>query len=436
MNPRPRVLLLAYLVSPLRGSEYSVAWNHITWMAEYCDITVLYGSAGANMGDIAELSDYVSEQPMPHVTFVPVPPPLLARWLNSANRRGFLTYSFYLAYRAWHREAGKVARIILRKDSFDLVHYLGPIGYREPGYLCTLDLPYVWGPIGGATHFPVVLLGALPWSGFLKLALRAIVNWFQLRYSLRVRRALRRADILLTATSENQEIFRKILDVDSIHLPENGVIGPISLNESKFDKIQTLKLVWIGSIEARKALKLLVDALNLMRNRARFEVHVIGDGPLRASVQNAAAVAGLTGQFVWHGQIGRDAVRQVLDASHLHVVTSVSEGNPTTVWEAMSCGVPTLTLDHCGMKDTVHEGAGMKVAVGPYAQVVKGFADCLDTVADEPQRLRSMAEQVLLDADRFHWKHRPAFWLKCYSEAMMRYRTRTMNRLTSQDRQM
>jgi glycosyltransferase involved in cell wall biosynthesis len=141
-------------------------------------------------------------------------------------------------------------------------------------------------------------------------------------------------------------------------------------------------------------------------------------------LQEAAASAGLASHFIWHGQVARNMVHRLLDQSHLHVVTSVSEGNPTTVWEAMACGVPTLTIDHCGMHDTVSEGAGLKVPIGKYDDIVAGFARQLDALAEDPERLWQMAQQALADADRYHWKQRPAFWLECYAEAVARHRER------------
>lgn len=422
---RLRVLVLAYMVSPYRGSEYSVAWNHITHMAEVCDLTVLYGASGPHMGDTAELEEYLLRQPIPHVRFVAVAPGGAAQWLNTANRNGWLTYTFYLAYRLWHRRVYEVAADLLRLERFDLVHYLGPIGYREPGYLWKLGLPYVWGPIGGATSVPRQLLGALPMAGRFKLGLRALVNWFQLRCSWRVGRALANTDVLLTATTENQDIFRRIRHKESRYLPENGINGCISLDRTKFDVLDPIALIWIGSIEARKALKILVHALAKTRRPGQFIVHVVGDGPLRAGLQAQVAELGLEASFVWHGQVPRDDVRRLLSDSHLHVVTSLSEGNPTTIWEAMSCGVPTMSLDHCGMRDTVTQGSGVKVPLGDYARVVDGFARALDELAEQPGRLVAMAESVLKEAPRHHCDHRVVYFLSRYAAALEVWHGRT-----------
>ena len=53
-----KILVLAYCVSPTRGSEYAVAWNYITRMSKYHKLTVLYGISGEQMGDITELEEF------------------------------------------------------------------------------------------------------------------------------------------------------------------------------------------------------------------------------------------------------------------------------------------------------------------------------------------------------------------------------------------
>lgn len=421
-----KVLVLAYAISPYRGSEYSVAWNFVTKMSLSCELTVLFGASGPHMGDLVELQQYIRLHPIPNVHFVAVKPSGLANVLNMANRRGWFTYTFYFAYRLWHRQAYKVAAELLRTHPFDLVHYLGPIGYREPGYLWKLGLPYVWGPIGGANNLPRQLAAALPTAGKVKLIFRAVVNWFQLRFSRRVRSAMLHADVLLTATTENQAIFRRVLGKESLYIPENGIVGEIALNRAKFVDLEKIHLIWIGSIEARKALKILVEALAKCRWTGKFVVHVLGDGPLRPVLELKVRESGLEQSFVWHGQVSRDYVRELLSKCHLHVVTSVSEGNPTTIWEAMSCGVPTLTIDHCGMHDTVTPGSGIKVPLVNYAQVVETYTLRLDELAEEPAQLIEMAECVIAEAPKHHWDHRPGFFLERYEDAIRSWQARQL----------
>ncbi len=416
---RKNILVLAYVVSPYRGSEYSVAWNFVTQMAKECDLTILYGASGAHMGDVKELEEYLSKHRVPNVEFIPVLPGSFANLLNMANRRGLLTYSFYFAYRLWHKRVYEVAREITKNKSFDLIHYLGPIGYREPGYLWKIDLPYVWGPIGGANNVPMALLPSLPFLGKAKLLFRASVNWIQLRFNRRLKSALNRTDVLLTATTENQEIFRRLHGKNSLYIPENGVVESYPINSSKFEGINsTIQLIWIGAIEPRKALPILIESLANCNNPSRFIVHVVGSGPLQSAMINRVEKAGLKSSFIWHGQVSRDEVKSLLSISHLHVVTSVSEGNPTTIWEAMSCGVPTMTIDHCGMHDTVKESAGIKVPLTDYSEVIKKFTQSLNDIDKKPDTLIRMAKEVSEGIDEFSWKHRVRFFLEQYDVAI------------------
>ncbi|WP_342248822.1 glycosyltransferase family 4 protein [Sphingomonas sp. OTU376] len=417
--PRRRVLLLAYMISPRRGSEYSVTWNHIQAMKKWCDITLLYGTSGPHMGDdddMAAVRDVLDKD----VDYVFVQPPRLASILNRFNRKGFLLYSFYLAYAVWHREAGRVARRLCAERDFDLVHYLGPIGYREPGHLWKLDKPYVWGPIGGATNFPWQLRRAMPASGLAKLSLRAMVNGFQLRFSGRVRKALKRADFLFTATSENQAIFKRIHGVSSRYMPENGIVGPLTLDTSKFPA-KPIRVAWIGSIEARKGLPILLGAIGQLKDRHAYHFDIIGDGPMKASMQEAAIQAGIDDVITWHGQIPRETVSELFRSAHLHVVTGLNEGNPTTIWEAMENCVPLMALDHCGMHDTVGGGYGIKLPVESLDAIERNMAEALEALAERPEKLREMAEACARECTVFRWDSREKVILEAYEAAIATY---------------
>lgn len=69
----------------------------------------------------------------------------------------------------------------------------------------------MWGPIGGADNASIKLLKKSPLSSKFKFWIRNIINSLQLKYSHQLKRALSRTDLLLTATSENQTIFKNDL---------------------------------------------------------------------------------------------------------------------------------------------------------------------------------------------------------------------------------
>lgn len=152
------ILVLAYQLSPTKGSEYSVAWNYVARMSKYNRLTVLYGVSGTHLGDCDEMEEFAKTKGLPNVKFVCVKPNRWTNTLNWCNRHNFLNYTFYFAYQVWQKQVYKEAKNLVKHENFDLIHFVGPIGYREPGYLWKLNLPYMWGPIGGANKASTILL--------------------------------------------------------------------------------------------------------------------------------------------------------------------------------------------------------------------------------------------------------------------------------------
>ena len=64
------ILVLAYQLSPTKGSEYSVAWNYVIRMSKYNRLTVLYGASGEHLGDCSEMEEFAQTNILPNVTFI------------------------------------------------------------------------------------------------------------------------------------------------------------------------------------------------------------------------------------------------------------------------------------------------------------------------------------------------------------------------------
>ena len=414
---------MAYAISPCRGSEFSVAWNYVSHMSKSNRLTVLYGTSGEHMGDCDEMGNYIQRNPMENVRFVPIYPNRLANLLNWPNRHNLFVYTFYYAYQVWHKQAYAVAKDLLKHEKFDLLHYVGMIGYREPGYLWKLGLPYVWGPVGGANNAPRQLMKRMPLFGKIKLSFRSFANTIQLYTKRRLRQALAATDVLMTATSENQRKFKLVHGKESICLPENGITGNLSdnlnLDYSKFERVDNFRFIVVGRLDANKSVGVFLEALTQVKHKDCLHVDIVGGGPLRGSLEQYAVAQGLDGLITWHGQLPRNEAVALFRDAHLHVITSVSEGNPTTIWEAMSHGVPTLSFDHCVMHDTLRDGAGVLVPIVPtYEECVRGVAERIDALLEQPEQFLQLAEKTLERAHEYTWDKREIFLNDLYDKLL------------------
>ena len=424
---KKKILVLAYAISPTRGSEYSVAWNYVINMSKDNELVVLYGTSDSHIGDFFELKQFLESSSVANVRFVEVNPTKIGNFLNLLNKKNIFVYSFYLAYNLWHKQAYNIAKDLVANEDFDLIHYLVPIGYREPGYLWKLNLPYIWGPIGGTKNLSIKLLKALPLSGKLKLGFRAIINILQIRINLRLKMALNRADVLMTATTTDQNNFRNIYGVESYYFPENGIVNEIYSEKRNKSSYNIIKLVWIGRIDENKALIILLEALKKMNCRNQFELHIIGDGNLKDSLMNFSKKNMLTKNIIWHGAINRAKVFELLSKSHIHIITSVTEANTTVIWEAMSAGVPTISLDHCGMHDTICEKCGIRIKINSYEQVIIDLAFQLDRLVSNPTEIEILSKGVTECAKKYTWEKRTEFFNKMYELAIENWKNKNSN---------
>lgn len=421
---KKHILVLAYQLSPTKGSEYSVAWNYVTRMSKYNHLTVLYGVSGTHLGDCDEMEEFAKTKGLPNVTFVCIKPNRWTNALNWCNRHNFLNYTFYFAYQAWQKQVYKEAKNLINYEKFDLIHFVGPTGYREPGYLWKLGLPYIWGPIGGANSNNLTLTKNISSIGKLKFVFRNWANNIQLKHNRRLRQALKRTDVLLTSTSENQQIFRTILHTNSIYLPENAIASEIKLNENKFNNENDFHFIVVGSLIPRKAVNILLEALTLVKHKEKITVDIVGDGPERQTLELFAKKHQLQGLINWHGQLPRDRAVGLFNNAHMHVITSTSEGNPTTIWEAMSYGVPTISFDHCGMHDTICERCGIRIPIHSYDQCVADLAIEIDKLLEQPERFEQLAKGTIECAHKFTWDAREKFLLNCYELAIKNHSTK------------
>lgn len=414
------ILVLSYAVSPFRGSEYAVAWNYICRMSEDHRLTVLYGTSGEHLGDMDEMQQFLLKNPVSNVSFHPVSSTPTIDFLNLLNKKGIFPYSFYIAFGLWQKEVLKHARKIVAADPVDVVHMLNPIGYREPGELWRLDLPYIWGPVGGTLNVPAALFDVLPVKGKLMYGLRNVLNTMQFQLNRRLRKVLKHTDVLIASTTADQQKFISKYQVACRHLPENGIVSYHFKEESK--QASPLQLIWIGRIDAGKALSFLLEALQQMKHESGYVLHVIGNGPLKPVLEER--FAGLKERVRWHGQIPREEVFRRLADADLHILTSIKEANTTVVFEAMGHGVPTLTLDHCGMHDTVCTSCGIKIPVESHTQIVGDIAHALDHLLDTPAELQRLKAGVKVCATRYDWDARKQFFNEMYDEAISLWKER------------
>ncbi|WP_432535865.1 glycosyltransferase family 4 protein [Kineococcus arenarius] len=151
----------------------------------------------------------------------------------------------------------------------------------------------------------------------------------------------------------------------------------------------------VARLAPQKGLGVLLDAVGLLRHRAR--VLVAGDGPLRAVLAERVEARGLP--LVLLG--ARDDVPDLLASADVAVSASEWEGQPVFLQEALRAGVPVVATDAGGTAEVTGAAADL-VPVGDAA----ALAAAVDALLADPQlreerraRSRERARQLPGAAD-------------------------------------
>lgn len=401
------ILLITYDMSPYKGSEASVSWNYVSNMAEHNKLIAIYGKGKE------DVERYLKQNQMPNVRFINIP-------IIPVSGGGLIMdIEYNLNYKKWHWQAYLWVEDIVKRERVDIIHYLNPIGFKEPGYCWKIkEIPYVWGPIQGVENRPLALFPTLSLKGKINALVRRVVHNGMLWCLPRVRKALKRADAVFAATPNTVKQLKRIHHKDAIYLPENGILKmertePIFMND-------TLNLIWVGSIDERKALGILISALGKVKNN-NWHLNVLGEGPLREKCEALADELGISEKITFHGKVDRAQVQLVFAQSHVHVISSLGEGNPTVLWEAFSKAIPTLTLDHCGMAGVVSSECGIKIPIRSYQQVLNDMAFAIDDLMEHPEKITRLSQGTIECSKKFMWSNRIALYDKIYDEISKKY---------------
>lgn len=105
---------------------------------------------------------------------------------------------------------------------------------------------------------------------------------------------------------------------------------------------QPVVISCVGRLQAVKNFPLLIKAFASLQEMTQTDLilWIIGDGPLRASLEQQVSALKISDRVVFYGD--RHDVPTLLSKSDIFVLSSQIEGISNTILEAMSCGLPIV----------------------------------------------------------------------------------------------
>ena len=153
------------------------------------------------------------------------------------------------------------------------------------------------------------------------------------------------------------------------------------------------RILGVGRLAPEKGFDTLIKALALLHaNGIPFHCTLVGEGPMRQSLEALVDAHGLRTQVEFAGALPQEAVRKALDAAMVfalpcQVAASGSrDGIPVALMEAMAAGCPVLSCPVSGVPELIEDGVhGLLAPERDADSIARALTRLLN---DEPLRRR------------------------------------------------
>ena len=155
---------------------------------------------------------------------------------------------------------------------------------------------------------------------------------------------------------------------------------------------RTPSILSVGRLAPEKGQALLLEAVaGLNSGRRPVHLRLVGDGPDRSWLENRAAELGIASQVEFAGWVDQDQLMALYRGTDLFVLSSLAEGIPMVLMEAMAMQIPCVAPCITGIPELIEHGVdGMLFTVAD----MEDLRDQIHTLLDSPQLCARIGTQA------------------------------------------
>ncbi len=210
----------------------------------------------------------------------------------------------------------------------------------------------------------------------------------------RLREKVRYADFIVAISRFGRSqvmLFSDPADWDRVE------VCPLGIDPDQFPPVlrrrppgEPFQLLAIGQLAAAKGLPVLLKAVaRLARRGRRVILSLIGDGPLRATLEAQAASLGIPSQVRFEGFRNNADLPLYFAQTDAVVMPSFAEGVPVVLMEAMASGLPCIASRITGIPELIEDGVSGLLTVPADEEDI---ATAIERLMDDGELCRRLGE--------------------------------------------
>ncbi len=219
-------------------------------------------------------------------------------------------------------------------------------------------------------------------------------------------------DIVIALTGESAGWLKKRTNVKKVIVIPNMVVYPIAAHEPKISSEMLnghcLSLIAVGRLATQKGFDRLLRAFSeLAAQFPNWHLTILGEGDSRDDLEALRFKLNLEKRVSLPGVVGN--LGEWYESADLFVMTSLFEGFPNTLAEAMAYGLPVVSVDcDTGPRDIIrHQIDGLLVPQNNHAALVDALATLMrdESLRDQyAARAIEIRDRLSLDKVAGKWE--------------------------------
>lgn len=168
---------------------------------------------------------------------------------------------------------------------------------------------------------------------------------------------IKKSSIITVVSRSCGEELKDVYHIDKgFTIVNNGVDSSFFIPKDKRE-INEKYILYTGRLDSRKGLIDLIESAKYVSSEhSDIKFILTGKGPFRNILKRKINDIGLSKNFYFAGYVDRKTLLKYYQNATIYVLPSYYEGLPTTLLEAMSCGIPSIATNVKGSNEVIENG--------------------------------------------------------------------------------
>lgn len=387
-----KVLLSAYACEPNRGSEPGVGWNWAIEIAKRGHEVIVF----TRQNNKASIQTVESIPQNLQFEYYDLPVQLM--W----SKKLFGVHVYYLL---WQVGLFFKVKSYLKQNDIDIIHHITFVAIRKYSFLCFLNKPFFYGPLGGGESCPTYLLKNSGFKNRLKEQVRNVLNW-SLKFNLLAFIIFKKSKKIFVTTSDSKKYIPKQFHPKTSIAP---AIGIESFEKTEFKPLldnEKLNLIYAGNFIYLKGIQIAFDALKELKKKGvPLKLTLVGKGPFKSKLEDIAIENDISQDLNWIDWLPREELQKVYRSSDAFLFPSLHDSGGMVVLESLQQGVPVICFNLGGPDLFVNDTVGYKINVvdSSYVQVIESLTKVFETIHQDRSILRGKSAKCKEWVKQFKW---------------------------------